>query len=297
VTTLALDNVEQLQDVTKYRAWITWVRDALVSSGWVQTSDTGQIDPAAVAFPATGAFSGPLLFRMNDALQATFPVIMKIEPGQGNTAGTTTAKISLGSATNGAGVFTGNTFLGANLTGSNQAGLTKLHRASGAPNRFTCALWAQQFGVSAVVGCAFWSVERTHNPDGSDNGDGVMFIQRVTTSTGLIGHNVLMPPGVAQSITGVPNSVLGTLDVSLLTTTVRGVTAGAFPVYPVSPRPVLPALNVLTYIDLDFATLVPVDVTHYGAPRTYLPLGRYSMSGVSRDGTANDKSTVLMRWE
>jgi hypothetical protein len=256
VTTFALDNVEQLQDVTKYRAWTTWLRDTIVASGWVQTSDTGQMDPATVAFPASSTFSLPMLFRMNDALQATFPVIMKIEPGQGAAAGSTTARIAVGSTTNGAGVFTGNSIgPGTNLTGSNPAGLNKLHRASGASNRFTCALWAQQYGVSAVAGCAL--------------------------------------------TTGVAASPIGTLDVTELATSVRGTTAAAFPVYPSSSRPTLAALNLLSTIDLDFATLVPVSITHYGAARLYLPMGKWSVSGMSRHlaSSVTDASTALMRWE
>jgi hypothetical protein len=302
VTTFALDNVEQLQDVTKYRAWTTWLRDTIVASGWVQTSDTGQMDPATVAFPASSTFSLPMLFRMNDALQATFPVIMKIEPGQGAAAGSTTARIAVGSTTNGAGVFTGNSIgPGTNLTGSNPAGLNKLHRASGASNRFTCALWAQQYGVSAVAGCAFWNVERTHNADGSDNADGAMFIQKLTGGPAATtwSHNVLMPPGVTQLTTGVAASPIGTLDVTELATSVRGTTAAAFPVYPSSSRPTLAALNLLSTIDLDFATLVPVSITHYGAARVYLPMGKWSVSGMSRHlaSSVTDASTALMRWE
>src|SRR5262245_52043536 len=94
-----------------FRAWPQWIHDKLSAAGWVQTSDTGQIDLTTVVKPAAVSTSqGYEIWRMADSLQATFPVFMKLEYGSGaSSANNPQIWITLGTGSNGSGTLTGNT--------------------------------------------------------------------------------------------------------------------------------------------------------------------------------------------
>lgn len=62
-------------DATVFRQTWQTIQDTLVACGMVRTADTGQIDLAATTNPGGwGAGSPPMVFRMDDSLQATKPV-------------------------------------------------------------------------------------------------------------------------------------------------------------------------------------------------------------------------------
>jgi hypothetical protein len=76
--------------------------------GLVQTSDTGQLNPATATFPGSNyGIAGYWIYRFNDTLQATAPIFIKVEPGRGDALNEPYIRISVGSATNGAGALTG----------------------------------------------------------------------------------------------------------------------------------------------------------------------------------------------
>src|SRR4051812_33630364 len=136
MTTFSLDNVTQTQDTTTLRAYATWLRDSIRDSGWVQTADTGQLDPTTLTNPAANLIAGTyLMYRMDDALKDTFPVLMKVEFGTGGLATYTWTRITIGSTTNNAGTFTGNSVGFVVMQGNGVGGVNKIHRASGANNR------------------------------------------------------------------------------------------------------------------------------------------------------------------
>src|SRR3954464_9065366 len=103
--TFSADNVMSAAntDNTTFRAYLTWVRDSILGCGWVQTTDTGQTTPATATAPVTTqTFTATMLFRMDDALQATFPVILKLEFGSAASVIQPRIRVTLGSVTNGA---------------------------------------------------------------------------------------------------------------------------------------------------------------------------------------------------
>lgn len=175
-----------------FRAWATVWHNALSALGWVQTADTGQINLATVTKPATAnTVAGYEIWRMNDSLQATVPVFIKIEYGIGNATTYAGLWFSLGFSTDGAG----------NINSTNmftrQQGYCTLNSAtnydwkfSGAANR----LGAWQ-AATATNGYIYIFVERTHNNDGTDNGTGVMVIfgsqsaynySQIVTASGML---------------------------------------------------------------------------------------------------------------
>src|ERR1035437_4296358 len=70
-----------------FRSFCQSVNAAMVAAGWVQTADTGQVNNSTVTNPAASGYWSPgywaggayEIWRMNDALQSTYPVFLKIE--------------------------------------------------------------------------------------------------------------------------------------------------------------------------------------------------------------------------
>lgn len=92
-----------------FQSWIQEFYDKMIAGGLVQTSDTGQIavSPVTLVRGASNTFaSGYLMFRMNDALAATTPLLMRFEFGNGG-LNVPAIRVQFGMETNGAGNFTG----------------------------------------------------------------------------------------------------------------------------------------------------------------------------------------------
>lgn len=99
---------DQTSDAT-FRAWGSAISTALQAVGLVLTTDTGQINWTTATKAAVSATSvGYEIYRLNDGLQATKPVFMKIEYGSGN-SGTSQIGIwiTFSTSTNGAGTLNG----------------------------------------------------------------------------------------------------------------------------------------------------------------------------------------------
>jgi hypothetical protein len=86
---------------------------AWTGAGLVQTSDTGQFNPAAYpAWPGSTStyMAGYWIFRFNDAAQSTDPIFMKVEVGRSGTpASGVNFRITVGQGSNGSGTITGTT--------------------------------------------------------------------------------------------------------------------------------------------------------------------------------------------
>lgn len=74
-------------DLSNWKALYNEFNAKLLAAGLVSADDGGALNIDAVsALPAMGAYAGYKLFAFNDALQATAPVIIKIEYGVGKMA-------------------------------------------------------------------------------------------------------------------------------------------------------------------------------------------------------------------
>ena len=90
-----------------FRAWVQFVHDLLITTGgWVDPGDTGQLNIAAAAHPiAANTKVGYRIYRMDDTLQATSPVFMRLDYGSSATANQTGIWVTIGTATDGAGTI------------------------------------------------------------------------------------------------------------------------------------------------------------------------------------------------
>lgn len=60
------------------------IHDNLLLAGLVQTDDTGQLDIDAVSvLPADNTYAGYRMYRFNDPLQATYPILIRLDFGCG----------------------------------------------------------------------------------------------------------------------------------------------------------------------------------------------------------------------
>lgn len=92
------------------RLWLTNFLQGMLDAGFVQTNDTGQIDPATVTL-TSGTTTGYAIFRFSDSLQSTHPVFVKVEFSTSTNRGATTGLgamfLTVGRGTNGAGTISG----------------------------------------------------------------------------------------------------------------------------------------------------------------------------------------------
>lgn len=93
-----------------FQTWVQGIHAQLAACGLIQTSDTGQINPATAILPSAGSVAGYEIWRLNDAAQATQPVFLKIEYGaQTLSQNRPMLWMTAGPTTNGAGTITGTT--------------------------------------------------------------------------------------------------------------------------------------------------------------------------------------------
>ena len=80
-STITTANFNNSSDAN-FRTWVAAVIAAIVAGGWVQTSDTGQINTSTVTAPAAANTSqGYAVFRSNDAGGSLVDYYMKLEFG------------------------------------------------------------------------------------------------------------------------------------------------------------------------------------------------------------------------
>lgn len=98
---LVMDN----STLTNFKAWAQAISSFFSTAGWVQTSDTGQVNWSTIAsVPTAGNFVYEV-WKPGDALTAYY---VKIEYGSNSSSGSNPQMaLTIGTATNGAGTLTG----------------------------------------------------------------------------------------------------------------------------------------------------------------------------------------------
>jgi hypothetical protein len=164
-----------------------WVEDLLVTvGGWVQVPQTGETAPSALpANTAQQQKSGFRCYRMNDALQATAPVFMRIDYGSSAGSGSLHTSfgmwITIGMGLNGSGVMTTMMYnggaaafpqLGCNSGANNVTGMTGTCYGSADPSR-VCFIMYDATPLGNLMPFVF-SLERSNDAAGVDTADGLL---------------------------------------------------------------------------------------------------------------------------
>lgn len=102
-----------------FQQWVQFIDNGFINSGWVHSSDTGQINPATVTHPVQNTYAGYIIYNPNDALASQFKIYVRIDFGSNNSATPGPAiKLTIGTGSNGAGTITGSNVVSISGTGT-----------------------------------------------------------------------------------------------------------------------------------------------------------------------------------
>lgn len=160
--------------LANFKAWASAISAFFATAGWVQTSDTGQVNWSTIAsVPGSGVYVYEI-WKPGDALQTFY---VRIEYGTGGASSNTNPRlrVSIGTSTNGAGTLTGFTTSLWLLPG-NDPNVTSTSTQwqcyfSGDTGRIAIALWdddpQSSGGTTAPM---MFAIQRSKNSSGADYG-------------------------------------------------------------------------------------------------------------------------------
>lgn len=161
-----------------FRTWGKELSDQLaLMTTLVKTADTGQINWTTVLRPAINTDGGYEVYYLNDSMHATAPIYIKIYYGTGTVATNVRIRFEIGTATNGAGVISGQgigsvqTFTTDATGGSATAANSYLCVTSG----FFGLMWKMTTTPGLLI------IQRTCNGDGTINNKGAFVMWRQLT--------------------------------------------------------------------------------------------------------------------
>jgi hypothetical protein len=164
-----------------FRANIQFIEDTLVTTGgWFNTADTGQTAIGSFVHPTLqNTKMGYRVYRMNDSLQATAPIFMRLDFGATN-QGVNVFGFwpTIGTGSDGAGNITGKMWDGGASVqppvGPTSSGgaIANNSYGSAAPGRVALGMFVQGTPNFILVFC----IERTKNSLGADTGDGLLVL-------------------------------------------------------------------------------------------------------------------------
>jgi hypothetical protein len=294
------DNTVQPSNSTAalFRAWTQFIHDTLITTGgWVDPGDTGQMDFATVTYPNTvNTKAGYRIYRMNDALQATAPVFIRLDFGGGNAGSGANPGIwvTIGQGSDGAGTIQKIRFNGGAVV-SPPTMMTGV-AATGAHNNYGSADSGRaQFGLfvnTTSAGRAMvFSIERTKDINGDDTADGLIFMYSTGGSNVDRSRVVLLSdnaqpfeePGIAYVLSGAnPSSFGGDIGVAIPIPFV-GV---AWP----------PGVGLLVCRTSDYANESQITMNIYGVSHTYQHQYGYSARN-SVASTTDSTSRIFVRYD
>jgi hypothetical protein len=281
-----------------FRLWGSFVDNTFVASGWVQTSDTGQINWGTATVPNNvNTIIGYSIFRMNDTLQATKPVFVKMEYGQGSTMTFPYIGITIGTGSDGAGNITG-ILRARGLFTANQTSalLTIPSYISGSNNRWCATLWPNS---SNHYSWFTFSIERTKDSAGAVTNDGLMYFAGSIISSSISQY---LP------FTGTIPSTYTAWNCCVPASATNSAFKNTVALYPIkcwTPGESGPSTNIFMYNNLDItpsvgtSNTISVSLFDGGVTSTYIPItffGAFSTVATYNRGSVPN-TWLAMRWE
>ena len=279
------------------QSWVGPILQLLSDAGWIRTSDTGQTELADMpAAAAADTVCGYQIWRMNDPLQATAPVFVKFEFGSGGGVGNYSIWVTVGTGSDGAGNITGiiqpQTRACYSATGSVTTALNFL--GSGGNNRLV--FFARSYvNVNSYYLRLNFSIERTHDANGSDTSSGVMIlVNGGGSASAVFGSMGLFRVATFTGSQPATSTNIGAYVPSGTTWAYDGNYVGVCPVSFFIGGPTNPSKNLIVYLDSDMSPLVPVAIPCYGTDLNFMPIGSSLLSTVA---SSNANSSLMIRWD
>lgn len=272
-----------------FRAWGSAISAAFTALGFTKTADTGQINLTTVTAPvAVNTSAGYEIRQFTDTLQATRPIVVKVEYGSGpGSTATPQMWATFGTASDGAGTITstpgyGTTVSARRTVGPTTNGLTGqtsncyLGNADG--SAIGLMLWPT---TAAAWGGGMFAVERTRNLDGTPNGDGFYWI--ASSSDGATGsaqwQQFVFTSGYTQQSSSSQLPVLFPPAMANTITQTIGADLFPLPVFTgITPKLQAPSQLLAAVNKADLTAGAQVSMTHYGTARTFVAAGNGSSS-------------------
>jgi hypothetical protein len=272
--------------------------DTLVTTGgWVVTADTGQTLPSALIAPtAISQSRGFRIYRMNDALQATFPVFMRVDYGSSaNSASAFGVYLTFGTGTNGAGTITPAALTNLQVGQPQTTANTYYCYGSAAPNRLC-------LGIPCLGGFTFsfyLFIERSKDSSGNDTGDGLILIYGPNGSGN--NYNALQTNKYVIMAGGTQPTEERALSYILSTNNPTQVFApgdvGLGIIIPMRGVAVQPGSNVMIVNSNDVSNDGQINALIYGGIRTYQHLNNITVPCRRYNGVTDTNARVLMRYD
>lgn len=274
----------------------------ILNQAATRTADTGQVNWASVSTENTTLGRDYEVFAMGGPLQATAPILIRIDYLGGNAGGS--VYVTIGTTTDGAGTLGGLLLARVALNSFNitQGNLTGWAACDG--SYFT-------FLYNSLPNGAGWDypgmfiVERTRDVAGNATASGFHVWRwcRTATSTETFMGGWSKTFG-AQTQTAAGDVILGANfpDAYNVNSTWTGRPSRAFPAYTYTlPNVGGASKALLIAIPGDFPRLRPVTLDHYGETQTFIPLAdslQYNLPTLSAANTAAVKAMApLIRWD
>lgn len=272
----------------EYRAWGLAISTALAALGLTKRAETGTVGWTTAAKPtAQAAPDNWEIWEFSDSLQATKPVLIKIEytcqsgfPLQPNLI------VSVGTGSNGTGTLTGNvgSRMGRGLATASTA-TTTCYLAGGAGY-----LSVTLFGATATAGHSItFAVERTTDNNGAHTGDGVFYwiagsASGSTVTSGASQYVSFDTVTIPAATTSLPAILPTTTTFQLLNN------VGVSPIFPLGDGVLNPTSCAFCYLNGDIVAGNQVAIDIYGTSHNY-----YAVGARVNTVTPNAASTLLMR--
>ena len=272
MTIVPMSTAPDMTSDTTFRNWGSAISAALASIGWVQAADTGQINWTTVTKPtATNTAAGYEIWRMNDSLQATNPVYLKIEYGCAGALTTPAIWITVATGSNGAGTLAGQ--VGSRQIVGPGTGTAGAYTCwfSGSSARLTAYLWDASNFYALIM------VERSHDAAGADTSAGIMIGLGNSASkfTQFIPFAGPVPAQYAAFNCCSPPTGTATYATDVY----------MFPVRAWGPGEMAPFKGLAAYFNADIAAASQITVTDWsGTSRNFYAAGRAPV-GASYGGT------------
>lgn len=283
-----------------FRAWGLQLSTALQAAGLVLTSDTGQINWTTVIRPTSVVAAGYEIYRLNDSLNPTFPIFIKIEYGTSNT-NAPGIWLTIGQGSNGSGTVTGWTSTRAQIVRQSPPSSTSTNYATNIC--VTGGFFGFEFkreAVDTVRSYSHFWLCRSCADDASLTGDNVFIGYSSNASTAgsyAQGQILNITAGSVGAVfgggtnmnTGAYTYIPGNVTASLVSTSPQ-----CYHYYGHTPR-LRPVFGCLQVLNSEFAndtvfTTIPVGST---VSRTY----KVTNCTYTAAGTAGLSNSWAMLWE
>lgn len=280
-------------DNTAFRAYGTAIANAFANAGWVGVDTNSSVNWTTVV--ANGSANATQVnafevWRMDDALQNTTPVFVKLEYMTVPVANYPTFRLTVGAGTDGVG----------NLTGPkspNTAVCVVANTQSfpsffcGDTNRIIMQLFNKTTKGSSNAAILL-SIERTHDANENDTSDGVLVIfggKGIATTSTYTQYfwNSLTGYTLEEAEVGIflPDGYYGG----------NGNVVYLYPIYLSRGDFCNPSLNALVVSTYNATIGSSFTITHYGSQHTYLITGQNMFS--NRAQASAPIFPIAMRWE